>query len=517
VPSGLWEVGGLEGTGGLLPGDVLAGHLLANSPMVVLRGIPDDPSTWEFSANLERVLGWRPSASRAIQVWMERVHPEDRDEVAAVGARVAGGHSDHEELQFRMRRGDGGYRWLWAVLRAELEEATGRRFVVVYDLDITDRKLLEERMRRQNLELERQVLQHTTELERANAMLRAVIEGIADPVYVKDMDGRYVLANSSCEPSTGLPTEELVGRADHEIFPTELAARLRADERRVTASGLPHRFREEVDTSTGPRIYQAVKAPWRDNDGRIIGVVGVSRDVTEQERAAAARRRLLARLQDMQERERRRVAVDLSDGPVQGLAMLGYKLARMRALLQAGRVEAATDLLGECEADVTGEVAALRRTMRDLRPLLLDQHGLEVALREQAEAVRARAGLASCSVRARLDDARLEPGVETALFRVAQQALANVAEHAGAANVQVFLAGSAAGEVVLRIADDGCGFDPTHVQPVDAVDEFGLTAMRERVEAVGGRLSVRSRPGQGTVVEARVPGDGPTGPGSVAP
>jgi signal transduction histidine kinase len=107
-------------------------------------------------------------------------------------------------------------------------------------------------------------------------------------------------------------------------------------------------------------------------------------------------------------------------------------------------------------------------------------------------------------VTARLGGRRLDPSTETALFRVAQQALANVAEHAGATSAEVLLEASATGEVRLRVVDDGRGFDPSHAQTAPHL-YFGLTAMRERVEAIGGRLSIRTAPGEGTTVEALVP------------
>jgi len=99
--------------------------------------------------------------------------------------------------------------------------------------------------------------------------------------------------------------------------------------------------------------------------------------------------------------------------------------------------------------------------------------------------------------------------VETALFRVAQQALANVVDHAEATHVLVAIECTARG-VVLRVSDDGCGFDPDHVQVLADIAHFGLTAMRERVEALGGRFRVTTGPGRGTVVEARLPLTDPT-------
>ena len=341
-------------------------------------------------------------------------------------------------------------------------------------------------------------------LDTTNAMLRSVIDGIADPVYAKDAEGRYLLVNPAAASAAGLRPDQVLGYTDAELLPGPVAARLRAADRRVMASELPSRSREELASPEGPRVYQALKAPWRDADGRIAGVVGVSRDVTEEERADSDRRRLLGRLHDIQEEERGRIAVGLHDGPLQGLATLGFKLARARALLADGHAGDALAVLGECEADVAGEVAALRRTMHDMRPLVLDQQGLAAALEDQAEAVRARAGLAACRVSVRLEGGRLPATVEIALFRVAQQALANVADHAGASEVELRLEQAPAGHVRLAVSDDGCGFDPARVS--GGGYGFGLTVMAERVEALGGRLTVRAREEGGTMVEACIPG-----------
>jgi two-component system sensor histidine kinase UhpB len=510
----------VDGAGGRRSGvDVLTGRMLSDGPLVVFRGVLDDPGTWEFSPNAERVLGWLPAdVASGLDGWLERMHPDDRGPTADGLASVHAGQAEAINVQFRLRQRDGGYRWFWMLVQAEHDEVAGRRYLVAYDLDITERVVVEEAVRRQNQDLERSIRDRTAELETANAWLRSVIEGIADPVYVKDRSGRYLLTNPAMEQTTGLPAGEMIGRTDAEFLPAPAAAEFRAADRRVMALGRPERFREELDTEDGPRVYQAVKAPWRDGTGRVAGVVGVSRDVTEEERIHTELRRLLGRLHQIQEEERGRIAVGLHDGPVQGLAMLGYKLARARALLAEGRVEPATTLLGECEADVTGEVAALRRTIHDLRPLVLDQQGLAAALRDQADAVRARAGLASCRVTARLDGAaggfetgpqaprgRLGPAVEIALFRVAQQALANIADHAMATAVEVRLERSPTGEIVLLVTDDGCGFERSHVERAGGGLGFGLTAMRERVEALGGQLSVQTRPGGGTSVKARVP------------
>ncbi|HYY81743.1 MAG TPA: sensor histidine kinase [Actinomycetes bacterium] len=193
---------------------------------------------------------------------------------------------------------------------------------------------------------------------------------------------------------------------------------------------------------------------------------------------------------------------------MQNLAAIGLRLERAYALPDAGP-ERLRAVLQELRRDVATEIDELRRTIGALRPLLLDQRGLAAAVRDLAEEVAARAGPLRCQVVDELGAARLRPEVETALFRVAQQALANVERHAAAGGVRVALRRSGP-SVVLSVEDDGRGFDLSHVEVVPGHGGFGLISMRERVQAIGGRLAVHSRPGGGTRVEAQVPaGEGP--------
>ena len=238
-------------------------------------------------------------------------------------------------------------------------------------------------------------------------------------------------------------------------------------------------------------------------DGRVVRFIGTDQDITERRRADAERRRLLNRVYEGQEGQDRRLAADLHDGHVQSLAAIGFKLEQARLRLGASGSPEVDELLWQVTKDLSAEVTALRRTIGRLRPLVLVEDGLEAALREEAKSACNRAALASCEVVSELDG-RLDPVVETALFRVAQQALANVVDHASATHAEVGIECTANG-VLLRVSDDGCGFDPDHVQVIADVAHFGLIAMRERVEALGGRFRVTTAPGQGTVVEARLP------------
>jgi PAS domain S-box-containing protein len=250
-----------------------------------------------------------------------------------------------------------------------------------------------------------------------------------------------------------------------------------------------------------------------DDQGRVIRFIGTDQDITERRRADTERRRLLNRVYEAQEGQDRRLAADLHDGHVQSLAAIGFKLEQARLRLGGSGSPEVDELLWQVSKDLSTEVTSLRRTIGRLRPLVLVEDGLEAALREEAKSACNRAALVACEVTSELDG-RLDPVVETALFRVAQQALANIVDHASATRAMVEIGCNARG-VTLRVSDDGCGFDPGHVRVIGDIAHFGLIAMRERVESLGGRFRVTTAPGEGTVVEAEVPLSDPTeGPGA---
>jgi len=191
----------------------------------------------------------------------------------------------------------------------------------------------------------------------------------------------------------------------------------------------------------------------------------------------------------------------LHDGPIQALTRLGILLERGRLRLRRGQVEDGLGLLTDAQAALGDEVQALRRIMATLRPPVLEERGLVSALCDYVEVVREQAGI-SCTLSARLPE-RLPEDQEIVLYRVAQEALTNVARHSKASSARVELI-ETAGRVVLEVHDDGVGFDPAS-ELVGSLDHFGLAGMRERVELAGGTWTVWSREGSGTVLTATLP------------
>jgi signal transduction histidine kinase len=201
------------------------------------------------------------------------------------------------------------------------------------------------------------------------------------------------------------------------------------------------------------------------------------------------------------EEERRRWARELHDETLQELAGLKVLLAGARRSEESERMKAA---LGQAIELLTHGIANLRALITDLRPAALDELGVQPALEALVTRVAAAAGL-SIPLDVRLayeegrSDRRHTPELELALYRLVQEALTNVAKHAEASEVRICVTDSD-DMVVVEVLDNGRGFDPGA-----ASDGFGLVGMRERVALVGGSLDVRSQPGEGTTVCARIP------------
>lgn len=152
---------------------------------------------------------------------------------------------------------------------------------------------------------------------------------------------------------------------------------------------------------------------------------------------------------------------------------------------------------------VVNTVEGIRNAMSELRPPVLDEYGLAAALRWYGEHFAERTELVTV-VRGEEMVPRLPPETEIALFRIAQEALTNVAKHSRAKKVTIALKGRA-GSVCMRISDNGVGFDPKSQRQSGPDDKWGLITMRERAEAIGGHLRVETASGKGTRVIAEVP------------
>ncbi len=233
---------------------------------------------------------------------------------------------------------------------------------------------------------------------------------------------------------------------------------------------------------------------------------GVMVDITDRKRIeeelTTARRKLLDQTVRAADEERRALAAELHDGPVQRLVRLGYLLERVSLQLERDDLGAAGELLERAKHGLRNEIQGLRTMMTELRPPVLDRIGLASALRDHAGRVE-DASSVRCTVEGGFDE-RLDPALETVLYRVAQEALANVVRHARARTARLSLR-IEDGSVALEVRDDGVGFDAAAPPMPGTGEHLGLSIMRERVETAGGRWLLASALGSGTTVRAVIP------------
>jgi signal transduction histidine kinase len=195
------------------------------------------------------------------------------------------------------------------------------------------------------------------------------------------------------------------------------------------------------------------------------------------------------------ERERARWARELHDSVLQGM---GSRRLLLISALKSGDPKRLVSAVEEGLRDVVRDIDDLRRLITELRPATLDQLGLVAALEDLVERVGSGAEV-ELTTDLRIDAESLDPELETVVYRLAQEALTNIAKHATASRAELRICVEEDGLDVL-VADDGRGFDPTR-----EYSGFGLTGMRERVELAGGKLQIESKPGAGTRVMASLP------------
>jgi PAS domain S-box-containing protein len=253
-------------------------------------------------------------------------------------------------------------------------------------------------------------------------------------------------------------------------------------------------------------------APRFGSDGTFEGYIGSCVDINDQkqvEKTLRARekslrrtreglRKLAAKLLHAQEEERRRIAREMHDDWTQRLTLLGIDIAKLEQ--QLGPTECALPLLHTMQQKLMGLSEDVHALSRQLHPSILDDLGLVEALRSECASLSHREGI-TVTYRPDYNLPTLPRDVGLCVYRVAQEALRNLAKHAGVKEAWVTLIATGS-ELLLRIQDKGIGFYPAAVRSERGL---GLSSMEERVRLIQARLSILSAPGRGTTVEVCVP------------
>jgi len=336
-------------------------------------------------------------------------------------------------------------------------------------------------------------------LDMSEERFRSIFESVTLGIKVLDLDGNILQTNSSFQEMLGYTEDEMANRHFTDfLHPYDIARAsklfhsVRLDG--VSSFRFEHRtIHKDQSTVWARTVFTVVKKNDREDEPAFI--VGIVENVTEQKRLQFEMEELSSRLQNSMELERLHLAQELHDNPMQVLYSVNYRIEELRTTTDPETSEA----LREVKDTIQGVLQDLRAMAKELRPPTLSSFGLENAIRSHAYDIQEKHPHLEIQLSLAHDQQSLPDNVRLALFRVLQQALANVIRHADATEVRIHFSFDAE-ETHLEITDNGKGFSvPANWIEFVREDHYGLAGAAERVNVLGGVFKVESKPGFTTV------------------
>jgi PAS domain S-box-containing protein len=399
------------------------------------------------------------------------------------------------EMEFPLRGADGVFRWFLTRIRP-VRNSEGR--IVRWfgtNTDIHEQRELRQSLIEARQELEMRVRERTAELEqKASELLQkaTLLDLVNDAIFVRCAEDKISYWNEGAERLYGWKSGEVLGRSPHEVLHTEFPVPLEEIKSIDKWEGELRQIKRD-----GSQIV--VTSRWttlRDNEGKPAGWLEINTDITARKRAEEAARNLSGRILSLQDEERRRIARGLHDSLGQYLTAIKMSLDLLSTM--EGRQAA---VASECSEIVDKCLTETRTISHLLHPPLLDEAGLRSALQWYVEGFAQRSDIqVKLDLPAELG--RLDTDVETALFRVVQEALTNVHRHSSASEVDIRLFADTK-HIQLDVSDNGKGIPKDRLQRVRESGSgtgVGLAGMRERVRDLGGSMEIKSDDAGTTII-----------------
>jgi PAS domain S-box-containing protein len=433
--------------------------------------------------------------------WTKVIHPDDLEGLLEKwrASLAAGKPFVHDA---RLRRADGEYRWQFlrkVPLRDERDN-----IVKWYGsaIDIADRKRAEEALRTS----EREQRRITEELERERARLVEAQEVANVGSWELELQNLNVIWSEQThrifetDPSRFHPTRPRFREFIHPDDRTKVDAAFEASLNKPSPGSIEYRI---VMPDGRVKFLEERWQAFRDEQGKPVRVAGTCRDITERVRAEEQLRRLSGELLRSQDEERHRIARDLHDSTGQDLVALTTMLGQLRTSIPAAELKS-RDLLSDCLALADQCIRAVRTLSFSLHPPVLDQGGLEDAIRDYVDSFTKRSDI-QVELELSRSVGRMSRDIELALFRVVQESLTNIQRHSGSQRAKIRLYRNS--ELTLEISDPGRGAFPSLPKEKDELRfkiGVGIASMQERVNLIGGQLEIDAT-NQGTTIRVTVP------------
>ncbi len=466
----------------------------------ILDAVPDfvyehalDGTLLFINQSTRRVLGWRQEHLGKIRV-QDLMDEESREKAATIFEEIARTRrmkALNERPVFKLRK------YLGDLVTVEangvlLTHGLGEKpTVLTVARDITERMAVE------------------AELQATQHQQKALLDGIPDMAWLKDLKSRFIAVNRPFAEASGYSMKFLQGKTDLDIWPRNLAESYILDDEEVIMTGHPKRSEDPMIKADGSHAWiETIRVPIMDADGRVIGTSGVGRDITERKfaeqeliRYQDQLRQLASELTLAEERERRSIAVELHDQIGQMLAVSKIRMGNLhKQLKESEHEEQAQEILEMIDQIITD----VRTLTFELSSLVLYQGGLGAAIRELCNKT-----LAPYGIDFNTDDSEyakvISQDAQIILYQVTRELLHNVLKHARASKVTIKLASSDKA-ITLSVKDNGVGVDPKIIQKhLRGRGNLGLFSIKERIGLLGGDFNIESEPGQGMLAMAVIP------------
>jgi PAS domain S-box-containing protein len=374
-------------------------------------------------------------------------------------------------------------------------------------LEITDRREAEQKLQRSYDEMEQLVRQRTSQLRQ----MSRVFMDAADPIIIEDTGGLILDMNREAERSYGWSRAELIGQPITKLFLPERHERAMLV-RRSCLLGEECRNVEGLRVDHQGRVLSILMTafPLLDENDRVVALATIAKDITVRKQIEARLIESRHRLKELSrksiealEADRRAVSRELHDSIGGSLSAIKFTMEEIAERV-AFSCPTVMPTLQNAIGYLSDTIKESRRISVNLRPLSLDDLGLMQTINGHLQQFNLQYGI---RVVQDLDDveAHIAEALKIVIFRILQEALANVARHSQASEVHVRLKHDR-GSIRLEIEDNGGGFDPQRQMVRDiSLGGYGLKSMQERVEISGGVFTIRSKPGKGTRVRAKFP------------
>ena len=436
------------------------------------------------SPSVTRILGYQPDKLVGKNTF-DFIHADDVARVREVFARTFEQGEITQKLTYRFRHQNNSWRVLESIGNTFVDES-GELVRVINSRDITERR-----------RLDRAVKFHTH-----------LLDTVEQAIVATDLGGNITYWNKFAERLYGWPAAEAAGCNVLEIIPAETTREQASEILSLLQEGMSwsgELLLRRKDGTVFPAIV--TNSPIYDDERTLVGLVGISFDITERKQAEdqlkssnEKLRALSARLQSVREEESIRIAREIHDELGGALTGLKMDLSFLGKRLPESGTEAAHQQLKAMAEFIDETIQKVRNISTELRPSMLDDLGLAAAIDWQAGEFQRRMEI-ECKITSLQEEITLSPEKATAVFRIFQEILTNVARHARATSVEISME-QPDGDLILKVSDNGRGIKGNEIADTKSL---GLLGMRERALVFGGQVEITGAEGRGTTVTVSIP------------